>query len=162
MPDIPAVGRRRGLGYDRRMTDGPDIALSGAAAFRHARACHDHLAGALGIRLYDSLRGRGFLADGAAGPDLTPAGEDFVTGFGIDLAALRRGRVRLCRDCLDCSGRRNHLGGSLGRALLARIGDLGWARRPAHGRAVLFSPAGERAFRDAFPVPALETSSSAP
>lgn len=82
---------------------------------------------------------------------LTADGAEFVRGLGIDLDALRRGRAPLCRHCLDWSGRRPHLAGSLGRALFETILARGWARREAESRAVRFSPEGARVFDGLFP-----------
>jgi len=62
-------------------------------------------------------------------------------------------RSPLCRECLDWSERRSHLAGSLGRALLSRVEDLGWARRVDGTRIVRFTPKGESAFRRKFPLP---------
>lgn len=74
-----------------------------------------------------------------------------MAGFGVDLEALRRKKAPLCRACLDWSERRPHLAGSLGRALLARMEAMGWARRDPQSRAVLFKASGEAAFAAAFP-----------
>lgn len=125
------------------------------AALRRARVCYRHLAGEMGTQMYDSLMARGLILGGQDGPSLTADGRAFMTGIGVDLAALERGRAPLCRACLDWSERRTHLAGSLGRALLARIEVMGWATRQPDSRAVLFSSAGERAFHISFP--ALET-----
>jgi hypothetical protein len=46
--------------------------------------------------------------------------------------------------------RREHLAGSVGAALLARIVELKWARRDKTSRAMLFSPDGEAKFRRTF------------
>jgi hypothetical protein len=73
-----------------------------------------------------------------------------VTDIGVDIPALQARRRPLCRACLDWSVRRNHLAGALGAALLARILALGWARRVPATRIVAFTPAGERAFAEAF------------
>ena len=120
---------------------------------RQARVCYDHLAGTRGIELYDSLAGRAMLTAGPGGLTLAPAGRGAILDFGIDLAALQARRAPLCRDCLDWSERRSHLGGSLGRALWSRIAALGWARRDEGSRAVRFSPEGARAFAARFPPP---------
>jgi len=108
-------------------------------ALRAARVCYDHLAGEMGVRLFDSLKSRGILT-------LSPDGEAFLRHFGIDVAALATSRRPLCRTCLDWSERRFHLAGSLGAAILQRIFALRWARRALDSRAVIFSPSGERAF----------------
>ncbi|MCP5366980.1 MAG: winged helix-turn-helix transcriptional regulator [Hyphomicrobiales bacterium] len=121
-------------------------------ALRKARVCYNHLAGELGVRLFDSLRRRGFLADDDGALALTAAGADFVRDFGLDPDALRDPRRALCRPCLDWSARRSHLAGALGTALLDRIYDLGWARRQEGTRVVDFTRRGEAAFNAAFPA----------
>jgi DNA-binding transcriptional ArsR family regulator len=119
-------------------------------ALRVARLCYDHLAGERGVALLDGLRRRRVLAehDGALAP--TPEGRAFLCDFGIDLAPLSARRRPLCRACLDWSERRHHLAGSLGAALLARMGELGWLTTEEGGRAVAFTPAGERGFAATF------------
>jgi len=81
---------------------------------------------------------------------VSPAGEAFVSALGVDLAGLRTARP-LCRDCLDWSERRSHLGGALGRALLAQMEAKGWARRCKDSRAIVFTSEGKRQFDRAFP-----------
>ena len=99
---------------------------------RHARSCYDHLAGALGVALYDRLFGAGFLRDtGHARPEVTDAGARWFSALGVpvdDLAARRR---PLTRACMDWTERRHHLAGALGAALLSHLLATGAvARRP--------------------------------
>jgi hypothetical protein len=115
-------------------------------ALRRARVCYDHLAGDLGVQLLDGLTGRGLIVDEEQSIRLTAEGDRFVTGFGVDLAAVRKARRPTCKACLDWSARRNHLAGALGAALLDRIYALGWARRETGSRVVDFSPDGEAQF----------------
>ncbi|WP_299867458.1 helix-turn-helix transcriptional regulator [uncultured Roseobacter sp.] len=122
------------------------------ASLRKARVCYNHLAGAMGIRMFDSFHGRGFLALEDETLQLTRAGAEFMTGFGIDLDSLTTQKSPLCRECLDWSARRSHLAGSLGRALLARIETLGWAKREPGSRAVIFTQRGEAAFAERLAV----------
>ncbi|WP_195819234.1 ArsR/SmtB family transcription factor [Roseobacter sp. MH60115] len=122
------------------------------ASLRKARVCYNHLAGDMGIRMFDSFHGRGFLALEDENLQLTRTGAEFMTGFGIDLDSLTAQKSPLCRECLDWSARRSHLAGSLGRALLARIETLGWARRDAGSRAVIFTQRGEAAFAERLAV----------
>lgn len=118
------------------------------ASLRKARVCYNHLAGDMGIRMFDSLHGRGFLELEGEALRLTPAGAEFMAGFGIDLGSLTAQKSPLCRECLDWSARRSHLAGSLGRALLSRIETLGWAKRDSGSRAVIFTQRGETAFTE--------------
>jgi DNA-binding transcriptional ArsR family regulator len=122
-------------------------------AMRRARVCYDHLAGELGVQLYDALVSREALRVEADGLGLTAAGAAEMTDFGIELETLRARRRPLCRACLDWSVRRSHLAGALGAAVLVRVFELGWARRLEGSRIVAFTPPGERAFAQRFGLP---------
>jgi DNA-binding transcriptional ArsR family regulator len=119
-------------------------------ALRKARVCYDHLAGDLGVLVFDSLRDHGVLRTAGKRVTLTERGEEFCRSMGIDLEALERGRRPVCLACLDWSARRPHLAGALGAAILDRVFDLGWARRGKGTRVVLFSTLGERSLRARF------------
>jgi DNA-binding transcriptional ArsR family regulator len=124
----------------------------GDPALRKARVCYDHLAGEMGVQLFDSLCRHGDLVSRGEALTLSRKGEKFLDSFGIALDALEAERRPLCRSCLDWSMRRTHLAGSLGAALLARFHALQWASREKGGRALLFTPRGERRFRETFPL----------
>ena len=119
------------------------------AAMRNARVCYNHLAGSKGIQLYDSLLANQHLMLKNGNLVLSKEGTIFMQDFGINIEKLQTSRSPMCRECLDWSERRSHLAGSLGRALLTRFEDLGWATREKATRVVTFSPAGEASF-DAF------------
>jgi DNA-binding transcriptional ArsR family regulator len=122
-------------------------------ALRKARVCYDHLAGELGVLVFDSLEQRRLLRSGEDGPHLTAQGERFLGEMGIDVASLARERRALCRACLDWSMRRHHLAGAVGAAVLNRCLESGWARRVKGSRVVSFSAGGERALRERFSLP---------
>jgi DNA-binding transcriptional ArsR family regulator len=119
-------------------------------ALRKARVCYDHLAGELGVLVFDGLEQRRLMRLDGDGLELTRGGRKFFFEMGIDTGALVGQRRVLCRPCLDWSMRRHHLAGALGAALLARCFELGWARRAKGSRVVDFSAAGEKALRDRF------------
>jgi DNA-binding transcriptional ArsR family regulator len=119
-------------------------------AMRKARVCYDHLAGELGVMVYDGLVAKRLIRGEGDGWTITARGEDTFRKMGMQVQALRQERRPLCRPCLDWSARRHHLAGALGAALLARCLELGWARRVRGSRVVAFSPAGERALRARF------------
>jgi DNA-binding transcriptional ArsR family regulator len=118
-------------------------------AMRKARVCYDHLAGEMGVRMFDALMKKRHLAlrDGALA--ITRNGADFLDDFGVEIPDASRRPV--CRGCLDWSMRRQHLAGALGAALLERMYELKWARRERDSRAVLFTPHGEGKFNRLFP-----------
>ena len=120
-------------------------------AMRHARVCYDHLAGELGVQMFDSLVKSRRLAMREGDVRLTRSGEDFLADFGVDLAGASHSRRPLCKTCLDWSQRRSHLAGAVGAALLTQIYDRKWAVRDKVSRAVLFTPQGTSRFARTFP-----------
>jgi len=143
LESLMGVAQRVGVQMD---ASHPDPAL------RKARVCYDHLAGELGVLVFDSLTQRGLLRTSDRGLSLTEPGERFVEQLGIDLATLQGQRRPLCLPCLDWSAGRHHLAGALGAALLGRCFALGWAKRHRGARVVHFSALGERALRARFSV----------
>lgn len=114
-------------------------------ALRKARVCYDHLAGELGVRLYEQLLLRQALVLDGAGIAVSGTGRELFASLGIDVTALALHKRVLCRSCLDWSERRHHLAGGLGAALLARFIELKWARRVEGTRVVAFTQQGEQA-----------------
>jgi DNA-binding transcriptional ArsR family regulator len=118
-------------------------------ALRKARVCYDHLAGELGVLVYDSMVQRSLLEATPDGLALTGRGTRLCRDMAIDLTTIARRRP-LCRACLDWSARRHHLAGVVGAALLRRFIELGWARRVKDSRIIQFSPTGEASLRQKF------------
>jgi hypothetical protein len=116
-------------------------------ALRKARVCYDHLAGELGVLVYERLARRGAFTLDADGIALSLQGRDLVRAIGVEPDALPASRRPFCRTCLDWSERRHHLAGQLGTHLLDRFQQLGWARRMPDSRVLAFSPDGEAALR---------------
>lgn len=127
-----------------------------SAAMRHARVCYNHLAGSMGIALYESLLNQEYLhlQDGAL--TLSATGEQFMQAFGIDISKLKQSRSPVCRECLDWSERRSHLAGSLGRALFRHCEHLQWLKRETDSRIVTFSAKGTKAFNQTFGIDLLK------
>jgi DNA-binding transcriptional ArsR family regulator len=116
-------------------------------ALRKARVCYDHLAGELGVLVYDSLARCGAFSLDADGMGLTDTGRALLRELGIEPAPLEGQRRAACRTCLDWSERRHHLAGSVAQSLLARFQELGWARRVDGTRVVAFTADGEQRLR---------------
>ena len=117
-------------------------------ALRKARICYDHLAGEVGVRVYEALLRHGVLEMSQKGLRLSESGVQWFGRLGINTDAAARQRRTFCRSCMDWSERKFHLAGSLGAALLSRLYDLGWARRDQSSRVIRFTPKGERDLSD--------------
>ena len=132
----------------------PHLANNGAGEtvppLRRARLCYDHLAGALGVAVSDALVERRLLSLEADAYALLPAGRRWFAMFGVEVAALERGRRPLLRSCIDWTERREHLGGALGAALATDLLERDWLRRERSSRALLVTSAGRRGLRNAF------------
>src|SRR5664279_4401880 len=114
-------------------------------ALRKARVCYDHLAGEVGVRIFESLMKQRALIPDGAGLELTAEGRRVFQKLRIDTDAVATQKRIFCRACLDWSERRHHLAGALGAALLARIVELGWAKRVRGSRVVLLTAPGREA-----------------
>lgn len=109
---------------------------------RHARCCYGHLAGELGVRLFEGLMRDERLQPAADGYALAPAGERWLQAVDCVWRAPASGR-RLAYPCLDWSERRDHLAGSLAVDLLKHFQARHWLRADT-GRALSLTPAGQR------------------
>lgn len=116
-------------------------------ALRRARVCYDHLAGELGVLMYENLSRSGAFAVDAEGLTLTARGRTLLAQLGVAEQPGRAQRRPACRTCLDWSERRHHLAGYVGTALLERFVALGWARKVAGSRVVEFTSSGEQELR---------------
>lgn len=121
-----------------------------AGALRAARTCYDHIAGRLGVCLFDQLVARGCILpaseDGGGEAEdfvVTTSGRQLFAALQIDVDSLANGKRRFARACLDWSERSPHLAGALGAALAERCFELGWLERRRDSRAVTLTRAGQ-------------------
>jgi DNA-binding transcriptional ArsR family regulator len=120
-------------------------------AMRRARLCYDHLAGELGVALFDAfLKNKWMLPGPEKTYALTKLGRVKVSTFGVDIADIERGARPLCRACLDWSVRRHHLAGALGAAILDQVFERGWASQKRASRVLEFTPIGEAGLKRVF------------
>ncbi len=124
--------------------------LEMSPSLARARTCYDHLAGRLGVAIFDALVARRAIAQPRTryrGPlELGPAGADVLGGLGIDLDEVRRERRQFATACGDWSERRPHLGGALGAALWVRSLEQGWVAQKPGTRIVAVTERGRRGF----------------
>jgi DNA-binding transcriptional ArsR family regulator len=100
-----------------------------------ARTCYKHLAGRLGVALFDRLSHASGLDLGTDAVRLNPAGESLLRDSGLianDVDLLRLDG----RTCIDWTERRFHLSGPLGTHLAQSLLDNRWVLRRADTRAL--------------------------
>ncbi len=86
-------------------------------ALREARMCYDHMAGRLGVAVCDMLLRRHHVVLVDGGGEVTPTGERFLAGLGVELPKARGAKRHYCRGCVDWTERRHHISGAVGAAL---------------------------------------------
>ena len=128
---------------------GHAFAPSTPPELRGARTCYDHIAGTLGVSLFDRFVALGWLAAAARSDacDVTPAGTSGFDALGIDVASTRALRRRFAFACLDWSERRPHLGGALGAAVLQTALRKKWVAGDLDSRALTVTAWGKRELR---------------
>lgn len=109
---------------------------------KQARICYDHLAGELGVEIYDALKRQAFIIDNVSETLLTDLGKEFFSSIGFDFSQIKKSKRPICKSCLDWSERRNHLAGILGQWMLNDMFDKGWLERALDSRVINVSNAG--------------------
>jgi len=116
---------------------------------RNARTCYDHIAGTLGVSLYDrfiALRWLSVSTRADAACDVTRAGSAAFEQLGVDVDAARALRRRFAFACLDWSERRPHLGGGLAAAILRMALKKRWVTQDLDSRVLRVTSTGRREF----------------
>lgn len=111
---------------------------------RLARVCYDHLAGEIGVALYDGLVSQKIILDHGQTCEISQQGRAFLHQLDKELSTANK--RPLCRACLDWSERRNHLAGRLGQWILEDTLRQGWAHRDMDSRAIHFTDSGLKRF----------------
>lgn len=109
---------------------------------RLARCCYGHLAGKLGVSIFDALQRGAHLRSTPSGFDLTDLGRAWLEGLGMS-PSPPNSRRRFAYRCLDWSERRDHLAGQLADEMYQHFTEMGWLRRRA-GRSVEVTVRGQR------------------
>jgi DNA-binding transcriptional ArsR family regulator len=107
-----------------------------------ARTCYRHMAGELGVALFEGLLARGTLAPQAGHYALTTVGQGELRELGIELPLEPAASRKFAHACFDWSERRDHLAGSLAVRLLDHSLEQGWLRRTQDSRALQLMPPG--------------------
>src|SRR5262249_60252554 len=113
-------------------------------ALREARMCYDHMAGRLGVAVCDMLLRRQYVVLVDGGGEVTPDGERFLAGLGVDLVKARGAKRHYCRGCIDWTERRHHISGDMGAALAQPVLARRLVDRISDSRALSVTPLGRK------------------
>jgi DNA-binding transcriptional ArsR family regulator len=111
-----------------------------------ARTCYGHLAGRLGVAVYQGLREQAWIELGDHAVRLTEHGREALRKAGL-LADATMSPSLAGRGCLDWTERRPHLGGPLGVAIADQLLRRDWLRRQDGSRALGLTPPGRAGLR---------------
>ena len=126
----------------------PPIRPQPGTELSYARSCYDHLAGQLGVSIYNDLIRQGLIATDQDRTVLTPLGDQRLGTIGIDLVEVRHVRRPFIRPCLDWTQRQHHMGGALGSALLDHMLGERWLVRRSNKRALRLTESGRRGIEE--------------
>ena len=119
-----------------------------------ARTCYSHLAGELGVALFEGLLARGTIVPNDGHFALSESGRAELQQLGVELPGITAASARrFAYACLDWSERRDHLAGTLAVAILEHAIEKGWLRRNAGSRALTLTPPGAKALAPWIAVP---------
>jgi len=108
--------------------------------FRQARTCYDHLAGAAGVGLLDSMLEQGWLRQqeeyGRIAYHLTPRGTRELSKRDVRIERALGARRVFAFGCADWTERESHLGGALGAEVLRTLADGGYVDHDEGTRSV--------------------------
>ena len=101
---------------------------------KHARRCYSHMAGELGVAQFEMLMRCGHLQAGAQGLHLSDAGRAWTATLGLPLPD--KSGARFAYPCMDWSERKDHLAGTLSKALLEHYLAKHWLTADRESRAL--------------------------
>ena len=131
------------------------MSLSGSATttpadLLYARSCHDHLAGQLGVHIFDFLLDSGHVESDDDHLTLALSGRTVLNSLGVDVDAAIRVTRPTARTCLDWTERRHHL--ATAAALLDSLLARRWLARGTRPRSLRVTLTGQRVWTPCSPV----------
>jgi DNA-binding transcriptional ArsR family regulator len=107
-----------------------------------ARRCYGHMAGELGVAQFEMLMRQKYLQHADQGLQITEAGRVWALQLGLALPS--KSTNRFAYPCMDWSERKDHLAGSLAKALLELYVAKNWLRAPKETRALSLTLSGQK------------------
>jgi len=119
-----------------------------------ARTCYDHLAGNLGVSIFNSLVNQGAIIYNQ--PIVDPAyfskeislgvnADKTFKAFGVDLSNITAVNRKYAYACLDWTEKKPHLAGALGAAVYHAMTEQKWIARHEEKRVIRITDSGKKA-----------------
>jgi DNA-binding transcriptional ArsR family regulator len=121
-----------------------------------ARTCYDHLAGKLGVSIFNSLVNQAAIIYDHPIIDQAYFSKEITLGinaektfkaFGIDLSNLAASHRKYAYACLDWTEKKPHLAGALGAAVYHAMTEQKWIARHEEKRVIAITDLGKKALR---------------
>ncbi|HZX57264.1 MAG TPA: winged helix-turn-helix domain-containing protein [Mucilaginibacter sp.] len=127
-----------------------------------ARTCYDHVAGKLGVSIFNALHERNAIIYTAPAAGLTYFSEDVRLGInsektfralGVDLSQINnKTRRKYIYACLDWTEKKPHLAGAVGAALFSAMIEQNWIAKNDEKRVLRITDTGKKALREIIKV----------
>jgi hypothetical protein len=122
-----------------------------------ARTCYDHLAGKLGVSIFNSLADQHAIIYDRPITDPAYFSKEITLGinaektfraFGVDISGISPTNRKFAYACLDWTERRPHLAGALGAAVCHAVVEQKWITRHEEKRVIAITDAGKKALKE--------------
>ncbi|MFV8043836.1 ArsR/SmtB family transcription factor [Streptococcus pluranimalium] len=123
---------------------------------KRARTCYDHLAGELGVEIRDFLTSKNIIVTDSQNKDkyiVSPNGKTFFKeSLNINIEELQKKKRNFCINCLDWSERKNHIAGSLAKAIFDFLIEKKYIIQNPGTRAITITTDGENFFKNSWHI----------
>ena len=122
-----------------------------------ARTCYDHLAGKLGVSIFNSLVDQEAIIYNQPIADPAYFSKDISLGinadktfkaFGVNLSSIASNHRKYAYACLDWTEKKPHLAGALGAAVYHAMTEQKWIARHEEKRVITITDLGKRALKE--------------
>lgn len=122
-----------------------------------ARTCYDHLAGKLGVSIFNSLVNQEAIIYNQPIADPAYFSKEISLGinadrtfeaFGVDLSNIASSHRKYAYACLDWTEKKPHLAGTLGAAIYHSMTEQKWIARHEEKRFITITELGKKALKE--------------
>ena len=122
-----------------------------------ARTCYDHLAGKLGVSIFNSLANQDAIIYDRPITDAAYFSKEITLGinaektfraFGVEISGISSNNRKFAYACLDWTERKPHLAGALGAAICHAMMERKWITKHEEKRVIAITDSGKKALKE--------------